>query len=153
MMTHAKFASAVLCFSLAVMKTAITLLATLTTVVLAGCSSTSSHRDFSGTPTTEIVVTVTCSNPETKFSGTIVSDGHPVQLDGTGHGSFHAKGHELVCSFRKDGSDGAISISVSEAGNELGNSNIATKYGGVRADIVRTAMAHSETFTAVPDAR
>lgn len=135
------------------MKTTITLLTTLVAVVLAGCSSTPPHRDFSGTPNTEIVVTVTCSNPNTKFTGTIVSDGHTVQLAGTGHGTFHAKGHELVCSFRKDDSDGAISISVSEAGNNLGNSNIATRYGGVRADIVRTAIAHCDTFTALPDSR
>lgn len=104
-------------------------------------------------PKTEIVVTVTCSNPSAKFTGTIVSDGQTVQLGGTGRGTFHAKGHELVCSFRKDGSDGAISISVSEADNHLGSSNIATKYGGVRAEIVRTAMEHHDTFSAVPDAR
>jgi hypothetical protein len=122
-------------------------------VVLAGCSTPSPHRDFSGMPKTEIVVTVTCSNPNSKFTGTIVSDGQPVQLGGTGQATFHAKGHELVCSFRKDGSDGAISISVSEAGNNLGNSSIATKYGGVRAEVVRTAMEHHEIFTAAPDSR
>jgi hypothetical protein len=97
---------------------------------------------------THIVVTVTCSNPQTQFTGTIVSDGHPVQLRGTRHGTFHASGYELVCSFKKNASDGAISVSVSEAGNNLGTSNIATKFGGVRAEIVRKATERHETFSA-----
>jgi hypothetical protein len=117
-------------------------------VLLAGCSTTSSHRDTAGAAKTDIVVTVTCSNPNTKFTGTIVSDGRSVQLGGTGHGTFHASGHELVCSFKKDDSKGGISISVSEAGRNLGNSTIATKFGGVRAEIVRTAKEQHDTFTA-----
>jgi len=131
-----------------IMKTTRSLLIIIAGVALAACSTTSSHRDSSGRAKTEIVVTVTCSNPGTKFSGTIVSDGHTVQLGGTGHGTFHAAGHEFVCSFKNDGSDGQISISVSEAGKNLGNSRIATKYGGVRADIVRTGLEQRDTFTA-----
>jgi len=131
-----------------IMKTTTSLLTILAAVFLAGCSTPSSHRDVSGMAKTHIVVTVTCSNPDTKFTGTIVSDGHSVQLAGTGHGTFRATGHELVCSFKKDGSDGGISISVSEAGNNLGSSNIATKFGGVRAEVVRKPTDLHETFSA-----
>jgi hypothetical protein len=130
------------------MKFTISLLTIVAALVLAGCRTKSSHSDSAAMPKTDIVVTVTCSNPDTKFTGTIVSDGHSVQLHGAGHGTFHATGHQLVCSFRKDASDGQISISVSEAGNDLGNANIATKFGGVRADIVRTAMERHDTFSA-----
>ena len=124
------------------------LLAIVTAILLAGCRTNSSNADSSSIAKTHIVVTVTCSNPDTKFTGTIVSDGHSVPLHGTGHGTFNASGHQLVCSFKKDASDGQISISVSEAGKDLGNSSIATKFGGVRADIVRTAMEHHDTFSA-----
>src|SRR6516162_8150163 len=129
-----------------IMKTTISFLPILLAVVLAGCSTQPPHHDFSGMPQTKIVVTVSCSNPDTKFDGSIVSDGHPVHLSGTGHGTFHATGHELVCSFKKDGSDGQISISVSEDGTNLGNSNISTRFGGVRAEIVRTPMERHDTF-------
>lgn len=135
------------------MKITIILVTIVAAVVLTGCSTTSSHRDSSGMAKTEIVVTVTCSNPDTKFTGTIDSDGHLAQVRGTGHGTFHASGHKFVCLFKKDGSDGGISISVSEAGKNLGSSSIATRYGGVRADIVRTAMEQHDAFTAVPDSR
>jgi hypothetical protein len=136
-----------------IMKTTLSLLTIVAAVVLTGCSTTTSHRDVSGMAKTEIVVTINCSNPNTTFTGTIVSDGHPVQLGGTGHGTFHAAGHECVCSFTKDGSDGRISISVSEAGKNLGSSSIGTRFGGVRAEIVRTAMEQHDTFTAAPDSR
>jgi hypothetical protein len=122
-------------------------------VVLAGCSTTSSHHDVSGMAKTQIDVRVTCTNPETKFTGTIDSDGHPVQLSGKGHGTFHAIGHEFVCLFKKDGTDGGMSISVSEGGINLGYSSTATKFGGVRADIVRKGTDQHTTFAAVPDTR
>ncbi len=135
------------------MKRTISLLTIAAAAVLVGCGTTSSHSDFSGMAKTKIVITVTCSNPDTKFTGTIDSDGHPVQLGGTGHGTFQATGHEFFCVFRKDGSDGALSISASEAGKNLGSSSIATKYGGVRVEIVRTGKEQRDTFTAVPDSQ
>jgi hypothetical protein len=134
------------------MKSTISLLTIVGPIVLAGCSTTSSHHD-AGKAKTEIIVTVTCSNPKTNFTGTIDSDGHSVQLGGKGHGTYRVTGQQFVCLFKKDGTDGRISISVSEDGNNLGNSNIATKFGAVRADIARTAMERHETFTAVPDSR
>jgi hypothetical protein len=133
------------------MKSTISLLAIA--VVLAGCSTTSSHRDDSGMAKTEIDIKITCTNPETKFTGTIDSDGHSVQLSGKGRGTFHATGREFVCSFKKDGTDGGMSISVSEGGNNLGYSSTATKFGGVRADIVRKGTDQRTTFAAVPETR
>ena len=128
------------------MKTIPTLLALIAAAVLAGCSTTSSQRAYSG-PKTDIVVTVTCSNPDTRFTGSIVTDGHAVQSGGTGHATFHTTGHEFVCSFKKTDPDGRISISVSEACKELGNSSTAEKFGGVRAEFVRALMARSDIFT------
>jgi hypothetical protein len=122
-------------------------------VALAGCSSISSHHEVSGMAKTKIDVTVNCTNPGTKFTGTIDSDGHSVQLSGKGHGTFHATGHEFVCLFKKDGTEGGMSISVSESGNNLGYSSTASKFGEVRADIVRTAKEQHTSFAAVPDSR
>src|SRR5712691_5245633 len=67
-----------------IMKTTKSLFTIVSAIVLAGCSATSSHREVSGMAKTHIVVMVSCSNPDTKFTGTIVSDGHPMQLSGTG---------------------------------------------------------------------
>ena len=128
------------------MKTIPSLLAVIAATILVGCSTTSSQHAYSG-PTTDIVVTVTCSNPDTRFTGSIVTDGHAVQSGGTGHATFHATGHEFVCSFKKTDPDGRISISVSEAGKELGNSSTGEKFGGVRAEFVRSLLARSDVFT------
>ena len=128
------------------MKTIPTLLALIAAAAFAGCSTTPSHHAYSG-PTTDIVVTVTCSNPDTRFTGSIVTDGHAVQSGGTGHATFHATGHEFVCSFKKTDPAGRISISVSEAGKELGNSSTGEKFGGVRAEVLRTPMVQHDIFT------
>lgn len=114
--------------------------------VLTGCATTSSQRAYSG-PTTDIVVTVTCSNPNTRFTGSIVTDGHAVRTGGTGHGIFHATGHEFVCSFKKTDPNGRISISVSEAGKELGTSSTEDRFGGVRAEFLRTPAYQYDVFT------
>jgi hypothetical protein len=135
------------------MKSTIMLLTIVSAVVFAGCSTTSSRREVSGMAKTEIEVKITCTNPETKFTGTIDTDGDSVQLSGEGHGTFHATGREFVCVFKKDGTDGGMSISVSEGGNNLGYSSTATKFGGVRADIVRKGTDQRTTFAAVPETR
>lgn len=125
---------------------AITLLLALSlTSLLFGCSTASLHRDYSGIPATDIVVTVSCSDPKMGFAGTIVSDGQSQQLSGVGSGTFQATGHEFVCSFRKTDADGLISISVSEAGKVLGSSR--TPDSGVRAEVLRTPLAQHTVFT------
>ena len=129
------------------MKTIASLLAVIAATILVGCSTTSPHRDFTGLPATDITVSVTCSDPSMRFTGTIVSDGHPVQLGGTGHGTFSATGHEFVCSFKKTVADGQISISVSEAGKTIGSSDNGCKFGGVRAEVLRTPMEQHDIFT------
>jgi hypothetical protein len=96
---------------------------------------------------TKIAVIVTCSDPGMKFAGTIVTDGHSKRLSGIGTSTFHATGHEFVCSFKKTGADGLISVSVTEAGNNLGNAYTAGQFGGVRAEVVRTSAAPRNTFT------
>ena len=128
------------------MKNIPTLLALIAAAVFIGCSTSSSHHTYSG-PTTDIVVTVTCSNPDTRFTGSIVTDGQAAQSVGTGHATFHATGHEFVCSFKKIDPAGRISISVSEAGKELGNSSTNEKFGGVRAEFSRSLLARSDIFT------
>src|SRR5262249_47037397 len=129
------------------MKTNLSLCAAITAAaIFTGCGTMQSHH-VSGSPAAKIDVTVSCSNPGTKFEGTIVSDGHSTSFKGSGCRTFHAAGHELICSFKKTGAVGQISISVSEAGNNLGNAYTGHEFGGVRAEIVRTAAAQCQTFT------
>ena len=115
--------------------------------VLLGCSTTPASRNFSGIPATEILVTISCSEPSMRFTGTIVSDGQSEQLSGTGSATFHATGHEIICSFKKADVDGRISISVSEAGKNLGSSSTPQHLGGVRAEILRTSSKQHTLFT------
>lgn len=129
------------------MKTLTSLLSIVTTALLFGCATAPRHHDYSGMPVTHIVVTVSCSAPDMKFSGTIVSDGSTEQLSGTGTTTYYATGHEFVCSFRKTGVAGRISISVSEAGESLGSSSTPEQFGGVRAELLRTSAVQHTVFT------
>jgi hypothetical protein len=130
------------------MKTTLSLSTAVTAAaILIGCGTTQTHRNLSGIPPAKIDVTVSCSNPATKFEGTIVSDGHSKPFNGVGSRTFHATGHEMICSFKKTGAEGQISISVSEAGNNLGNAYTGHEFGGVRAEIVRTAAGPHQTFS------
>ena len=52
------------------MKTITPLLTVIAMALLFGCGTAPRHHDFSGTPTTDIVVTVSCSDPGMKFAGT-----------------------------------------------------------------------------------
>ena len=125
------------------MKLIITLLAF--TALLIGCGTNSTRQNYSGIPPTSIVVTVSCSDPNMGFSGTIVTDGRTNQLSGIGSGTFNVTGHEFVCSFKKEGANGLISISASEDGKVLGNSR--TPHDGVRAEFLRTPSAEHTVFT------
>jgi hypothetical protein len=129
------------------MKTITSLLAIIALTALAGCSTTSSQRAYSGMPVTEIVATVSCSDPGMRFTGTIVSDGHVQKYSGVSSGTYRASGHEIVCSFKKSGTDGKITLAVSEAGHQEGQSSTPVKFGGVRAELVRTLEAQSTLFT------
>ena len=128
------------------MKTTPSLLAAVAAAILAGCGTTSPHRDFTGLPATDITVSVTCSEPGMGFTGTIVSDGHAEEFSGTGSGTFHASGHEFVCSFQKTGEDGRISLAASESGGNSGSASSTRKHGGVRAEFLLTPEKH-DVFT------
>jgi hypothetical protein len=128
-------------------KATITLFALLAVILLLGCRAPAPHRGYSGLPATDIVVTVTCSEPGIGFAGTIVCDGRSEALSGTGRGTFGVTGHEFVCCFHKTGDGGRISISVAEAGQELGNSWTPKRSGGVRAELLRTPTAQHTIFT------
>jgi hypothetical protein len=116
-------------------------------IFLSGCNTTSPRCNYSGIPATEIIVTISCSEPSLRFTGTIVSDGHSEQLSGTGSATFHAKGHEITCSFKKTDVDGRISIAVSEAGKKLGSASTPQRFGGVRAELIRTPSKQHTLFT------
>jgi hypothetical protein len=117
------------------MKTVSSLLALLATTILIGCSATSSHRDSTGLHATDITVSVTCSEPSMRFTGKIISDGHTEQLSGAGSGTFHARGQEFVCSFKKTDADGQISFTVSVTGKKLGDISTSEKYGEITARV------------------
>jgi hypothetical protein len=130
-------------------KTITFILAMVAAAFLSGCTTPTAHRDYSNTPPTAVEVSVKCSAPAMDFTGTIVSDGHWVKYSGTGHRTFHVTGHDIVCSFKKAAAaDGSISISVSEAGQDLGNSYSGNELEGVRAAILRTPSAQHTIFTA-----
>lgn len=128
------------------MKSIPALFAVLTASTLFGCS-TSSHRDFSRSSATEITVSVRCSEPNMKFSGSIVSDGQTAHLTGTGSGTFNARGHEFVCSFQKEDTGGQISISVSEGGKVLGNTSNSERLGGMRSEVLRSRSVNHTLFS------
>jgi hypothetical protein len=114
------------------MRTTKALLALIAGTFLFGCGK----PDYSGIPVTHVVVTVSCSNPGMRFTGTIVSDGRSEKLSGTGSGTYDATGHEMICYFKKTDIDGQISMSVSNAGRLVGRSSTPTRYGGVRAELL-----------------
>jgi len=128
------------------MKKILSLLPLITATIFVGCSTTSPQRDFSGMPPMDIVVTVTCGDPAMKFTGTIVSDGHTRNYSGAGSRTFHATGHEIICSFKKTGADGRISIAGSASAKDGGNATTDQKFGGVRAEFVRTTKEQHNLF-------
>lgn len=132
------------------MKTKSSLIAIIAALILTSCTTTppSSHHDFSGVPPTDIAVKITCSNPNMEFTGTIITDGSTEKLSGTGTTTYHATGHEFICSFEKVKSNGSISISVSEDSKELGNSTSGSGLRGVRAEILHAKNAQHTIFTA-----
>lgn len=117
--------------------------------VLAGCATSPqpTAADYSLVPAVQYVVTVTCSDPTTKFSGTIVADGQSTHYSGIGKGSYPAAGHVINCSFRKTTRDGQIILSISEAGKDLGYSTSSQKFGGVRAEISDTNKGTGQVFS------
>ena len=129
------------------MKTPSSLLSLVILALLAGCATTSPQRDLSGMPPINIVTTVSCSDPAIKFTGTIVSDGHTRNYSGTGSGTFHATGHDIICSFKKTGTAGRISIAASTSDKGQGNSTTDRKFGGVRAEFLRAPKEQHDIFT------
>ncbi|HEX7652214.1 MAG TPA: hypothetical protein VF607_01830 [Verrucomicrobiae bacterium] len=115
--------------------------------VLAGCQSTMVHRTYEGLPRTEFDIHVSCSEPSQNFMGTVTTDGHPVKLSGTGQNTYHFIGHELSCAFKQVDAQGMITLSVEVAGQKIGTVNNTGRFGGVRAEILRTPTESHEVFT------
>ena len=112
---------------------------------LFGCSTT--RPDYSGTPATDIVVTISCSEPNARFDGTVVTDGVSQHLSGNGTGTYKISGHKFICKFEKFDAPGSITISIFEAGHTIGNSSTTRPSGGVRAEIFRTPLQYHTIFT------
>lgn len=126
----------------------ITFLSALIAVAfLAGCSTTSHRRDFSGIPATDFTLCVTCGEPSIRYTGTIVSDGHSELVSGKGNGTYYISAHKIACSFKKTDADGRISLAVSEAGKTQGSSSTISRFGGVRAEVLRTPSEQHDVFT------
>jgi hypothetical protein len=129
------------------------ILPALFAALLAGCESAPTSGSgpgpsaYYGVPATSIVATVTCSDPATKFSGTIVADGFTTEYSGTGSGTYRASGHKITCSFKKTTPGGQIKLSVTEDGQDLGNSTSSEKSGGVRGEIVNSRQGSYQVFT------
>jgi hypothetical protein len=129
------------------MKNIHTLILLLAATLFLGCSATSPHNSGSSLPVSHITLTVSCSDPKTAFTGTIVCDGHTKQVSGKGGGTFHLTGYEIVASFKKTGADGRISLEGSESGVKLGSSSTDQNFGGVRAVFQRTPSVQQSFST------
>ncbi len=130
-----------------IMRTTILLLALVAAAILSGCSTVSSHHDFTGIPAADFTVTVTCGEPSTRFSGTIVSDGKTEHLSGTGKSTFQVSGHEIVCAFKKVDAVGRIQMKITKAGGLVGEAITDEKFGGVRAELLYTPDQRHTVFT------
>ncbi len=121
----------------------------LLAALLTGCATSPqpTPANYSLVPAVQYIVTVTCSDPATKFSGTIVADGKSTPYSGVGKGSYPAIGHVINCSFHKTTPDGQITLSVSANGKDLGNSYTGQKHGGVRAEISNTDAGSAQMFS------
>lgn len=115
--------------------------------MLVGCATQNPVRKYSNTSPTEVTVTITCSDPTTRFGGTIIADGQAEHWIGIGSGTFYATGHEILCEFRKTADAGRISLAVSSAGVHLGDSSTDDKFGGVRAELIATPPKEVVMFT------
>jgi hypothetical protein len=98
---------------------------------------------------TDYTVVVSCSEPTMRFTGSIVSDGHPLVLYGTGIGTYRVRSRTIVCSFEKTQADGQISLAVSNAGQALGWSSTPARLGGVHAEIGRTFWVEHNVHNAM----
>ncbi len=112
---------------------------------LFGCAS--APQNYGGSPATNIIVNVTCTDSGARFNGTITCDGQTERLVGIGQGSFPATGHAFACSFQKSDDAGKILLSVSEGGKNLGSSSTGGVSGGVRAELLRTPTEQQTLFT------
>ncbi len=130
-----------------IMRTTTLLLALIAAAIFAGCSTTSSHHDFTGIPAADFTVAVTCGEPSTRFSGTIVSDGKTEHLSGTGRSTFQVSGHEIVCAFKKVDAVGRIHMKITKAGGLVGEATNDEKFGGVRAELLYAPDQRYTLFT------
>jgi hypothetical protein len=119
----------------------------LAVAAFAGCATENSVQKYSGISPKEVTVTVTCSDPNTRFGGTIITDGQAEHWIGIGSATFHASGHNIMCQFRKTADAGRLSLAVSRAGVPLGDSSTDDKFGGVRAELVSASPQESVLFT------
>ena len=129
------------------MKTIPSLLAVIAVTIFVGCSTASRHRDFTGIPATDFTVSVKCGEPNMRFTGTIVSDGHTEHLSGLGSGTFHISGHEVICAFKKTDAAGRISLTISKGDTHVGDAISDETYGGVRAELLYTPEQRHTLFT------
>lgn len=119
-------------------------------VALAGCKSEpppTVASKYVGIPPKNLTVIVTCTDPMTRFMGSITTDGETDHLVGMSTGTYQTSGHEILIEFKKSDKSGAIRLSVSSGGRELGNCVTRENYGGVRADLLFAPPAEHSTFT------
>lgn len=117
---------------------------------LSGCETekpTSTAAKFTGIPPKALTVTVTCSDQNTRFMGSITTDGETDHLVGMSSGTYQTSGHEIFCEFKKTDKCGRITLTVSSNGKKLGNSSTDEDFGGVRADLFFAPPKEHALFT------
>lgn len=118
--------------------------------LLAGCQTEpppASKAKFVGISAKEFTVKVTCSDPTTRFMGSIVNDGETDHLVGMSSGVYQISGHEIVCEFKKTDQAGRLSLTISSNGKTLGNSSTDAYFGGVRVELLFAPPEEKTLFT------
>ena len=130
-------------------KIAALLLLTLN-LILAGCQTvppTPPSTKFAGIPAKDFIVTVTCSDPATRFVGSIETDGVADHLIGMSTGIYRVSGHEIICEFKKTDAPGRLTLTVTSGNQSLGNSTTGARFGGVRAELFFVPPQERTLFT------
>jgi hypothetical protein len=132
------------------MKTSTVLFLFAIALLLDGCQSApppSPAAKFIGLPAKSLTVTVTCSDPRTRFMGCIETDGEADHLVGMSSGTYQTSGHEISIDFKKTDKPGILKLSVSSDGKSLGNCSTAESLGGVRAEFFFVPPKEHTLFT------
>ena len=132
------------------MKTTASIFFLAAALALAGCKTEpppTVAAKYTGIPSKNLTVVVTCSDPTTRFMGCITTDGGADHLIGMSSGTYQTSGHEITIEFKKTDKPGILKLAVSSEGKSLGTCTTAENLGGVRAELLFAPPQEHALFT------